>query len=271
VIVRRRCGHRRAGLPSLLACVLGAAGCAVESGGARPAPVLDARRHRPEYLGPGRELPVPEDLKEIRLAHFAPADGNDPTGATPSAGAHGDRGSERGGRLARASFSTAERVVREPLGHGSLGLAKLVFQQDVWAIIGGVDGATTHLAEQIVVKACLPLVSPGGTDPSVNLTNVAWMFTLVPTDDRIAPVLADAVLSRRGDGPWGAVTTTDRDAHAAWRAFRAALAPRDAPAPIVHFALPPAGANYGGAAADIAKSGARVVLLLAGRAMPRAS
>ncbi len=43
-----------------------------------------------------------------------------------------------------------------------------------------------------------------------------------------------------------------------------ALGSRRGPAPVVHFTLPPAGADYGSAAADFVKSGARAALLLAG-------
>ena len=57
-------------------------------------------------------------------------------------------------------------------------LADIVFQRRVWVIVGGADSATTHLAEQIVAKAHVPLVSPISTDKTVNLANVPWTFSM---------------------------------------------------------------------------------------------
>jgi ABC-type branched-subunit amino acid transport system substrate-binding protein len=143
-------------------------------------------------------------------------------------------------------------------------LAKLVYRDGVWAVVGGVDGTTTHLAEQIVVKGRLPLVSPGGTDPSVNFTSVPWMFTLLPTDDRLAPILADAVVDGAGQAGWAVVTTSDRDTRIAWRAVRAVLAAQRLCAPAQQLVVSVASPDYGGAAADVARTGARAVLVLAG-------
>jgi hypothetical protein len=41
------------------------------------------------------------------------------------------------------------------------------YEDKVWAIIGGIDGATTHLAEQVAAKAQLTLVNPVATDRSI--------------------------------------------------------------------------------------------------------
>jgi branched-chain amino acid transport system substrate-binding protein len=90
------------------------------------------------------------------------------------------------------------------------------------------------------------------------------MFTLLPTDDRLAPVLADAVVDGAGGGGWAVVTTADRDMRIAWRAVRTALAARRLPAPAQQLVLPAASPDYRGAAADVVRTGARGVLLLAG-------
>ena len=83
-------------------------------------------------------------------------------------------------------------------------LADSVFQRRVWVIVGGADSATTHLAEQIVAKAHVPLVSPISTDKTVNLANVPWTFSMAPGDHLLAPCLAQAVESRRiGNGSSG--------------------------------------------------------------------
>lgn len=271
-----RGGRGRAPVLCPLLLALGAAGCAGDGGRAvdggcagdpgadRPAPAFDARGYRTEYLGPGRDAPPPEDLREIRLALFCPADENHPDWGDAWRGAVlAAEEANAGGGCLGLPVRLASAWSENPWGTGVSGLVKLVYREGVLALIGGVDGATTPLAEQIAVKARLPLLSPGCTDPSVNLTNVAWMFTLLPTDDRNGAALADTVLARRGGGSWSAIGTTDRDARVAWREFRAAAARRNAPAPALHLVLPPAAPDYGRAAADLAKSGARAIVLFA--------
>ena len=69
-----------------------------------------------------------------------------------------------------------------PWGSGVKELTRLVFEDKIWAIVGGADGPTTHLAEQVAVKAGLPLINPVSTDKTVNLTNVPWIFSCTPQD-----------------------------------------------------------------------------------------
>jgi ABC-type branched-subunit amino acid transport system substrate-binding protein len=66
----------------------------------------------------------------------------------------------------------------------------MVYDEQPLALIGSVDSATTHLAEQVVAKANLPLLSPIATDKSVTLAGVSWMFSCAPTDDAIAHAVA---------------------------------------------------------------------------------
>lgn len=100
-------------------------------------------------------------------------------------------------------------------GTGVSQLARLVYEEGVWAILGSVDGAATHLAEQIVAKALLPLVSPVATDESVNLAGVPWMFSVAPGDHLWAPVLVTDLLASVDDGDFALVSVTDHDSRAA--------------------------------------------------------
>ncbi len=67
-----------------------------------------------------------------------------------------------------------------PWGSGVTEVARMAYVHKVWAIIGGIDGPSTHLAEQVVAKARLTLLSSASTDKTVNLANVPWMFSCLP-------------------------------------------------------------------------------------------
>jgi len=102
-------------------------------------------------------------------------------------------------------------------------VTRLVYGDHVWAIVGGIDGPTTHLAEQVVAKARLPLVSPVSTDKTVNLANVPWMFSLAPPDDQIASALAPRIVDAVGDGPLILISANDHDSCLLTRELRREL------------------------------------------------
>ncbi len=92
-------------------------------------------------------------------------------------------------------FRLVPRWSVNPWGTGVSQLTRMVYDEQPLALIGSVDSASTHLAEQITAKANLPLVSPVATDPSVTLAGVSWMFACAPSDAAIARVVVADVLA----------------------------------------------------------------------------
>jgi branched-chain amino acid transport system substrate-binding protein len=175
-------------------------------------PYFDARRQQMEYVGPGREEPEPADLREVLIGYFGPGDATHPEGgdlwcavslAIEEANAEGGY---RG-----LPFRVIPVWSENPWGTGVSKVARLAYYDKVWAIIGGIDGPSTHLAEQVVAKACLTLISPASTDKSVNLAGVPWMFSALPGDHLAAPVVGEALLARRE--PFVILAATDHDSH----------------------------------------------------------
>ncbi len=131
-----------------------------------------------------------------------------------------------------------------------------------WAVIGGVDGTTTHLAVQVALKSHFLLLSPGSTDASADHANVPWLFSLPPSDEHIAPVLADAVARAAAGGPFAVVASTDHDSHAALVALRRVLGERRlTPAALVELA--PLEPDLPAAAGRLQRDRPRVILILA--------
>ncbi len=101
-----------------------------------------------------------------------------------------------------------------PWGTGVKELARMVYEDKVWAIIGGIDGPSTHLAEQVVAKARLPLLSGANADRTANLANVPWMFSLLPGQPLQAAALVDVLASAlKADGRLVMISSTDHDSH----------------------------------------------------------
>jgi branched-chain amino acid transport system substrate-binding protein len=147
--------------------------------------------------------------------------------------------------------------------HAGIGrLTRLVYARQAWAVIGGMDGATTHLAEQVALKARLPLLSPGSTDPTANCAHVPWLLTALPPDDRQARVLVAALRHELGDGTLAVAAAVDHDSHATLVAYRRELAAQAlVPQTLVEFE--PAETDAGPLAARLLGASPAVVLVVA--------
>jgi ABC-type branched-subunit amino acid transport system substrate-binding protein len=179
-----------------------------------PPPFFDATRQRVEYAGPGRDDPEPAGIDEVRIGYFGPSDPSHPLGGDMwLASRLAVEEANRDGGYRGIPFRLVPSWSDTPWGTGVADLARRVYSEGVWAIIGSIDGASTHLAEQVVAKARLTLINPAGTDKTVNLANVAWMFSCLPADDALARVLGSAIMDEIGRRPFVVLSTTDHDSH----------------------------------------------------------
>jgi ABC-type branched-subunit amino acid transport system substrate-binding protein len=175
-------------------------------------PFHDLREQRVEYVGPGREEPAPVDVEEVRIGYFGPGDPSHPLGGDMWRAAQlaVHLANERGGYRGKP-FRLVPGWSEDPWGTGVVQVTRMAYSEKVWAIVGGIDGPSTHLAEQVVAKARLALISPVSSDKTVNLANVPWMFSLVPGDHLQAPALAGEIVALAGGGPIVLVSTDDHD------------------------------------------------------------
>jgi branched-chain amino acid transport system substrate-binding protein len=191
------------------------------------------------YLGPGREDPEPAAVSEVLVGWFAPSDPNDPEGGDAWLGASLaiDEANEAGGYRG-APFRLRPCWSGSPWSQGAGELARMVYSEPVWVVIGSASGEATHLAEQVAVKAGVPLVSPVSTDKTVNLANVPWVFSLVPGDHRQAPLLVERLLTATAGRPFVLLSATNHDARLATEELLAALRRQQA-TPALHLAFAP--------------------------------
>ncbi|MHB8861762.1 MAG: ABC transporter substrate-binding protein [Pirellulaceae bacterium] len=233
VQVPRRTRYSPIGVQHVLGALLVAAwsvcgGLAEERTAAPRWPFFDLRTHQPEYVGPAGPRTTADQLSEIRIGYFGPGDPEHPQhGNLWRAAQRAVEDANRDGGLEGKPFRLLPVWSDDPWGSGVTQLAQLVYRDRVWAIVGGVDGPTTHLAEQIVVKARLALVSPVSTDKTVNLTNVPWIFSLAPSDRRVADVLAPEIARRTRARTLILLSTNDHDAFLLTRELRRALTALD--------------------------------------------
>lgn len=162
-------------------------------------------------FGPG---PSASEAEEVLIGYFGPASPMHPEGGDLwcAASMALDEANATGGYQGRC-FRLVTSWSENPWGSGVADVARLAYVQKVWAIVGGIDGASTHLAEQVVAKARLVLMNPVATDKSINMASVPWMFSCVPLDDIQAKALAGAIASDVCEQPFVIVSAVDHDSH----------------------------------------------------------
>ena len=143
-------------------------------------PDFDARARTTSYVGPGRELAEPKRVNQVMLGYFGPHRPGcfDRDLWLAAQLAMTDVNADGGYR--GIPFQLVPAWSKNPWGTGVGQVARMVYATRVWALIGGPDGPSTHLAEQVVAKARLVLLSPGSTDTTAHRANVPHTATALP-------------------------------------------------------------------------------------------
>jgi branched-chain amino acid transport system substrate-binding protein len=238
----------------------------------RPAPGQASTRDRTPYKqageaplqfsGPGREGAAPL-VDEVRLGWFGPGDPDHPSGGEFWRGASlAVEDVNRGGGYHGKPFRLIPGWSDSPWAAGVVLVTRMAYEQHVWAILGAIDGASAHLAEQVALKAWVPLVTSGSTDGTANLASVPWFFSCLPSDERQAPWIVGALARSAGSGPFAIAAAAEHDAHAALVAVQRELGRRRlTPVTLLEFDV--RDPEPGALAARLVGTGARAVLVLA--------
>jgi branched-chain amino acid transport system substrate-binding protein len=185
------------------------------------------------FNGPGREDPEPSGLTSVSLGLFGPQGTSESQQEQIWQGANLaiERANQAGGYRG-LPFRLVSVWTENPWAGGAAKLIRSVYDDNLWGIIGGVDSATTHLAEQVVAKAQLVLINPAATDRSIHAANVPWMFSCVPGDNVLAPLISNELKTRKL--PFALVSSTEHDARSFTKELNQAFK-HDRLSPVAHF------------------------------------
>ena len=90
-------------------------------------------------------------------------------------------------------FSLTVHTMEGPWGTGSKEAVNLIFDDDVWAILGSHDGRNAHLVEQVTAKTKVVFVSAWAGDPTLSQAFVPWYFSCVPNNIQQAKILIEEI------------------------------------------------------------------------------
>ncbi len=163
-----------------------------------------------EYRGYGRHLPEPAKVVSVKIGFFGPIE---PTVSVATGGSSHEEGlgkkmlqgarlaveqaNGRGGYLPRKV--PYELVIRNDNGlWGASGneIIHLAYKDNVWAILGTIDGANSHIAIRVALKIEIPMMNTGDTDPTFTETAIPWVFRVISDDRQMCYLLADYVFNK---------------------------------------------------------------------------
>jgi branched-chain amino acid transport system substrate-binding protein len=165
-----------------------------------------------EYTGPGRSLPEPTDLNSVKIGFIGPLY---PTVSVATGGKSHEEilgkkmyqgcqlaieeANARGGYLKRKL--PFELVISNDNGlWGSSGneIIKQVYKDKVWAILGTIDGANSHIAIRVALKCEVLMMNTGDTDPTFIETNIPWVARCIGDDRQMNYLIADYLYRKAG-------------------------------------------------------------------------
>jgi len=160
-----------------------------------------------EYTGPGRAIPEPEQVETVKIGFIGPIM------ATVSVATGGK---SHGEVLGIAMLRGAKLAIEEANAHGGYHkrdipfemvisndnglwgasgneIIKMAYKDKVWAILGTIDGANSHIAIRVALKAEITMINTGDTDPTFIETNIPWVFRCLGDDRQMGYLLTDYI------------------------------------------------------------------------------
>ncbi len=178
-----------------------------------------------QYHGPGRAKPEPEHVDTVKIGFLGPII---PTVSVATGGKSHDEETIgikmlQGAQLAVEEANAKggyfrrnipfELVVSNDNGlWGSSGdeIIKMAYKDRVWAILGSIDGANTHIAIRVALKAELVMITSGDTDPTFIETNIPWVARVISDDRQQAYLLVDYMIRKQDYKRIGIIRSSNR-------------------------------------------------------------
>ncbi len=195
-----------------------------------------------EYPGYGRHIPEPDHVDEVRIGFIGPiirSISESAGGPEEIAYRVGQRTVRwdgyyashlapwgikmmQGARLAieqanvRGGYQDSipyKLVVKNDNGEwraSGRALTDLAYKDSVWAVIGTMDGANSHVLIRVALKIEIPVMNTADTDPTFIETNIPWVIRNITDDRQMSYILADYAYKKLGLNRVAALRESDR-------------------------------------------------------------
>ncbi len=184
----------------------------------------------PEFLGAGRDKPDPP-VDEVRIGFIGPLEDEDKPILPPGfrSGVRGDpkvalfgrpmlraaqlavEDANRAGGYRGKPFRLVPRTDLVQWGQTSNELAQFAYADGVWALLSAVESNHQHVLARAALKAEVPIVNAGSSDPTLLEHAIPWIVRVRNDDRQNAYVLLDHIFRVRRLSHVAVLRVNDRD------------------------------------------------------------
>jgi len=107
-----------------------------------------------------------------------------------------NQANEQGGYRNKIQY---ELVIRNDNGNwrsSGREVVMMAYKDSVWAVLGTVDGANSHILIRAALKAEVPVMNSADTDPTFVETSIPWVFRCITDDRQMCYLLADVAFKK---------------------------------------------------------------------------
>lgn len=170
------------------------------------------------FFGCGREYQAPDTITTVRIGLTGPERTKEGRHLWYGVALAVEESNSRGGYRG-IPFEVVFRPDDGPWGVAAKQVVHMTYEDEVWAIIGALDGHHAHLAELIAAKAWIPVITPCAADLTIDYANVPWVFRCAPDDGRQALALV-RYAGQHGYERLIVLTEGDRESRTGWERLR---------------------------------------------------
>jgi branched-chain amino acid transport system substrate-binding protein len=178
-----------------------------------------------EYTGAGRAIPEPgPELKSVKIGFIGPimSTVSVATGGKSHEEALGikmlqgarlalEEANARGGYLKRKiPFELVTRNDNGLWGASGNEIVRMAYDDNVWAILGTIDGANSHIAIRVALKSEVVMMNSGDTDPTFIETNIPWTMRCIGDDRQMGYLVIDYMLRKMDYKRIGIIRASNR-------------------------------------------------------------
>jgi branched-chain amino acid transport system substrate-binding protein len=178
-----------------------------------------------EYTGPGRAIPEPgPELKSVKIGFIGPimSTVSVATGGKSHEEALGismlkgarlaiEEANARGGYLKRRiPFELVTRNDNGLWGASGNEIVRMSYLDPVWAMLGTIDGANSHIAIRVALKSEVVMMNSGDTDPTFIETNIPWVMRCIGDDRQMGYLLIDYMIRKMDHKRIGIIRSSNR-------------------------------------------------------------
>jgi branched-chain amino acid transport system substrate-binding protein len=127
------------------------------------------------------------------------------------------------------------RVTDGLWGQASNMAVELIYEEKAVAIVGALDGRTSHLAEQVTAKSHVPYIETYASDPTLSKAFVPWFFQIIPNDYQVSKTFIEDIYNKHNLSKVAIISDNTYDGNIASSTFKKTISEENVNNPTYFF------------------------------------